>query len=226
MFTSLTEIEDLSQVGPAVMFIGSFDGMTFAFSNRGLFYQQAGLHHYSGDALYSTQETQLVDDPRTLDLTNVVVSNSLPLWLQFGTDALPFYPSYLVPDNMPPPFCAVHIEPSQTQAIQAFPRLDAESNQWQLCEDTVRLTCYGLRNFGALDLGLVLNTYFENEQSLGIMNMPVWRDEKQPQRELGILAQKKTATFRVSYYQTRAREVARQLILSAFCAFNPTPATV
>ena len=54
------------------------------------------------------------------------------------------------------------------------------------------------------------------------MNMPVVRDEKRIQSELNAIAQKKSLTFEVSYYQNRMNDIARQLILSAVPSFYPT----
>ena len=48
------------------------------------------------------------------------------------------------------------------------------------------------------------------------------RDEKMTQSELGILAQKKTITFEVSYYQTTVNNIARQLIEKAFISVTPS----
>ena len=52
VFTSLTRVNDLDDVGPNVIFIGEFDGEKFAFSSRKSFYRQADLYHYVGDAVY------------------------------------------------------------------------------------------------------------------------------------------------------------------------------
>ncbi len=48
-----------------------------------------------------------------------------------------------------------------------------------------------------------------------MMSASAMRDEKRAQRELGVLAMKKTIEYRVSYYQTRANAVAQQLIKHA-----------
>ena len=50
--------------------------------------------------------------------------------------------------------------------------------------------------------------------AIGFMNMPVLRDDKRTQNELAILAMKKTMDFEISYYQTRARTIAQQYVLS------------
>ena len=101
VFTSLNEIEDLSEIAPNVYYFGEFDGKRFHFSSRSPYYQQSGLYHYVGSAVYSTMDTQIIDDPRMLDTRNVIVSNSLPLWLRLNKYC-PVFPAFLVPDNLPP----------------------------------------------------------------------------------------------------------------------------
>ena len=56
--------------------------------------------------------------------------------------------------------------------------------------------------------------YSRDTDNIGIMGASVIRDEKRTQVEASILAQKKILEFHVSYYQTTARDIARQLILS------------
>ena len=48
-----------------------------------------------------------------------------------------------------------------------------------------------------------------------MMNMPVMGDGKRPQPELQAIAMQKVITYEISYYQTRAANVARRLILEA-----------
>jgi hypothetical protein len=212
-FTSQNPIDDLNEVSPQVMYIGEFDGLRFVFSQRGKFYRQADLYHYRGDAVYPALATQIIDDAALLDTANIVVSNSLPAWLQLSR-YFPIYPSFLVPDNLEPPYGVVHIAEDGTRALQAVPLIDSRGAHYQLAADKVRFTLYGLRNFNALDwLDYVLR-YSTDTDVLGLMNMPIVRDAKKSQNELGIIAQKKTIEFEVSYYQTRIRDVGRQFILS------------
>jgi hypothetical protein len=51
--------------------------------------------------------------------------------------------------------------------------------------------------------------------------MPIVTDEKRPQPEFKILAKKKTVTFEVSYLQSAARDMARQLIAAAVIQWTP-----
>ncbi len=221
IFTSETEVELLNTLNPQSMVIGEFDGLRFAFSRRTMLYRQAGLFHYQGDAIYPAMETQIVDSFESLDLSDAVVSNSLPIWLTLNKFA-PVYPSYLVPDNIQPPWISVHIEPGLTQAMQSAPLIDpTNGSHYQLARDRVRLTFYGLRNSAALDFQDYLLDYSLNTDALGIMNMPVVRDEKRTQAELNILAMKKSMEVDVSYYQSRVRDEALQYIRSAFITFYP-----
>ena len=221
IFTSLVEISDFNLINPQFMYVAEYEGMKFAFNRRENFYKQADLYHYRGDALYSVMDTQLIDTMTGFDTTSVIVSNSLPIWLALN-QFFPMYPSYLVDQNIPPVYAAVDITPANTIALQDFPLLDPDSNPWQLVKDTVKITIYGIRNHEALNFVQYILDYSRNTDNIGLMNMPVMRDEKMTQSELGILAQKKTITFEVSYYQTTVNNIARRLIEEAFISITPS----
>ena len=230
VFTSEIEVDDFNQVGSEVLLLGEFNGIKFAFNKRGSFYSQAGLYHYTGDAVYSFMESQFVDKLDGFDVQNVVVSNSLPLWLALPTPTgipmlggvpCPLFPSYLVPDNQLPPYGVIHVQPESTTALQAVPRVDRNSNHYQLVNERVKITFYGVRNFGALDFQDYVVDYTLNTENFGLSNMPVTRDERQPQSEINAIAMKKTIEFQINYYQTRARNVARQLIESCIVDYEP-----
>lgn len=219
LFTATDPIEDFNQIAPDVMFIGTFDGIRFAFNQRNSYYQQAGLHHYAGTAIYPAMASQIIDAVQGFDSRNVVVSNSLPVWLSLN-QIMPMYPSFLVPANLPPVYAAVHVMPESTRALQSAPSFDARLSHYQLVSERVRITMYGLRNFNALDFQDYVYQYMLDDRNLfGLMNMPIVRDEKRTQSELNIIAMKKSIDFEVSYYQTRVNDVARQLILSAIPTF-------
>lgn len=211
VFTALEEIDDLNEVGPHVMYIGEFDGLRFAFSARASFYEQASLWHYRGDAIYPAMATQIIDEPGQLNLVDTVVSNSMPLWLTLNKIA-PVYPAMLIPDNLPPPYIAISIDPNRTEALQASAYIDPTGSHWQLVSDTVRVTMYGLRNNGAQDWVDYVNDRSLNWDIFGLMNMPVARDERRGQNELNILAQKKALEYKISYYQSRVRALSLQFI--------------
>lgn len=239
IFTAEDEVNDLDNVTPGTMWIGRdpaiLNGRRFAFSSQTSRYEQAGLWHYVGFAVYPDMETQIIDDLAGFDSTNVVVSNSLPAWLAlngyvplygFGNPSLPLFPSFLVPANLVPPFAAVHIAPESTKALAAAPRLSRNSSHSQLCSDVVKITLWGTRNFDAMDFLDCVNQYSLDVGTIGIMNMPVPRDEKRTQNELNTIAMKKSIEFEVSYLQGRMNDVARQTIQDAIVNFYPEPLSV
>lgn len=215
VFTSLVEIELLNTTDPKSMFIGEVDGIRFAFSKRTMLFRESGLFHYQGDMLYPSMATQVIDDPAQLN-SLLVVSNSLPVWLTLDA-YMPMYPSFLVPEDIVPPWCAIHIEPGSTTGIQAAPYIDADTgSHFQLVTERVKLTVYGLRNFNALAFQDYVNGYSLNTEVFGIMNIPVIRDEKSTQAEMNILAQKKSIEYEINYYQASVLAVAQQRITQAF----------
>lgn len=245
VFTSQVPVQNLNAIAGNVLYVGTFDGpdgplpepnppanttaIKFAFSSRGGYYRQAGLHHYVGYALYSTMDTQLIDDPRQLS-TQLIVSNSLPLWLNFAMfdppwpvpvprPAIPFFPSLLVPENLRPPFVSVRINEGDTSSVQTQPTLTSRTNQYQLATDRVELTIYGANNQVAQDLLYSIEQHSYDTGNFGIVNIPVVRDDKEGQNEFNILAQKKRITVEVSYNQSTVRDVARQLIKSCISSY-------
>lgn len=232
IFTSLTEVNALNDVAPDALYVGEFEGVRFAFNQRRSYFKQAGLHHYTGNALYATMQTQLVDTLGDLFEQLPVVSNSLPLWLSIQ-QTVAFFPSFLVAPNQAPPYVAVHVD--TTESLQASPLvvpIYAETNgvidrplrivsteRHQLAKDKVRLTLWGLRSDQAQRLLDSILSYMEASTDLGLMNMPILKDEKATQTELNILGQKKTIEFEVSYYQSRASQCGRQLILSVLPSY-------
>lgn len=219
VFTATESINDLNDISPMVMYLAEHGDYRFSFSERKSFYKQADLYHYEGDAVYPVMESQIIDDVASFDTLNVIVSNSLPIWLALNA-VMPVFPAFLVPDNIRPPYASVRIEPDSTQAIQMAPYLGPTSSHWQLVQERVRITVYGLRNYSALDyLDYILAQSLDGD-TFGIMNSPVPRDEHRTQTELSTLAQKKSFDVAVNYCQTTARDIARQLILKAIPTFT------
>lgn len=215
IFTAESDIDPFNEVGPEVMYIGEFMGVRFSFSRRAPLYIQAGIYHYSGVAIVPAMLSQIIDDVTTFDASNIIVSNSLPIWMGLN-QFMPMYPSFLSTQNIAPPYATVHI--SETSGLQSAPLIDAQSNHYQLAKDRVKVTIYGLRNFSALDFLDYVNQFTLDSGVMGIMNIPVPRDEKRTQTELGTIAMKKIIEFDVNYYQTVSRNLARQLINSAIPA--------
>lgn len=230
IFTAEEEVAAFNTISPTSMWIGKWqaDGaeVLVAFADRGSFYQQANQWHYGGYAVYPAMSSQIVNSSADLPV-GPIVSNSLPIWLT-QTSMAPVFPSFLVPDNIKPPYIAAHIEPNHTEPLGAFPILglpgvpqantgtapiyDFPSSQ--LMRDTVRLTLYGFNNQQAIQ-------YLQNlvdaswADTFGFCTSPVIRDEKRTQAEIAAIAMKKTIEFDASYYQGTADAFARRYILSA-----------
>lgn len=235
-FTTSEPVSPFNVVSPTQLVVGTFrirqgTPFRFAFSQRGPYFEQAGLFHYAGESINPVMETQLINDPTQLSTQTPIVSNSLPAWLALqsyipvwltpANPGITLFPSFLVADNEPPPYGAVHIEPGQTRALQSVPlRLPATTTHEQLASDRVRITLYGLTSTQAADfLDLVVQYVEDSNAGFGLMNTPVIRDEKRTQVEIMAIAMKKTIEFEVDYYQTRVNDIARQLIKSVSVAF-------
>lgn len=233
VFTSEVEVIDLNAVGQNTIYIATIgkEKVRYAFSQRKSFYKQAGLYHYVGTALYPAMATQVVDDVSQFNDAEPIVSNSLPLWLALNSyEPLPgqlpspvrLYPSFAVEENLEPPYGVVHIGVDDTSALQPVPYLDSDLNHWQLAQDKVKITLYGLRNAAALDFLDAVEGYMTNGGAFGLMNAPLPKDAKRTQVEFNTLAQKKEIEFVVSYYQQTARNIARSLIKQALVNWLPT----
>lgn len=231
VFTAEEEISELNAIAPNTMWVGSWpvDGTTLrvAFSATGFNYQQADLWHYRGFAVYPSLASQLVASAADLPV-GPIVSNSLPIWLAqttFGTTTVPVYSSYLVPDNIVPPYVVAHVEPDLTSApsfpIYQWPGNPSPATQLvemsasQLAKDHVKLTLYGFTNQMAFQYLAMLIDYSVNTENFGFGNTPVPRDEKRSQVEIATIAMKKTIEIDAWYYQSSADVVARRLILDA-----------
>jgi hypothetical protein len=215
IFTALEDIVDFKSINPQIMYIANYEDMKFSFNRRENFYKQADLYHYRGSPLYSIMDTQIIDTMTGFDTTNVIVSNSLPIWLTL-TQYFPMLPSFLVDQNLPPPYAAVDIDPRSTQALQSAPLITLNSSHYQLVKETVKITIYGTRNYNALEFQDYVFQYSLDTDNIGLLNMPVIQDEKVTQSEFGIIAMKKSITFEISYYQKNLLDIARKLIEHAF----------
>lgn len=224
VFTALEAVQQLDAVAPGMIWVAQYDGRPYAFRERHSFYQQTGMHHYRGTALYSTFDSQLINSISDLP-TGAVVSNSIPLWLTMtNSGAWTIYPSFAVPPNLDPPYIAVHVPPGSTESLQMQPLIDpTTSTSWQLTRDTVRFTLYGFQNNEAIDFqNYILDGSLADDAAYGIMGnrQPTLRDERQTQVEMQILAQRKTFEMDVSYYQVRVNDVAQKYIRSAMLALT------
>jgi hypothetical protein len=138
-------------------------------------------------------------------------------WYDHFNCPIRLYPSYLVTDNTPPPFCAVHV--AETKSLEGSPLFGIHLEQWQLCRDNIRLTIYGADNNLIQTFLAFIIQYSQDWNIIGLANMPVISDEKETQPELNFIAQKKRIEIDVNYQQQDIRNLTRQVIESATVQF-------
>lgn len=223
VFTTNDEIVDLNNLQPDDAYFGQFGDLQFSFSSHKNYYEQAGQWHYEGQAVYPQMRTQIIDDLSLLDQRAVIVSNSLPIWIGLN-DFAPVYPSYLVPENLTPPYIACHIDEDRTYALQPIPLLNDEGT-WQLMQDKVKLVFYGFNNRDIQNyIRYVVDASWKRD-TFGIMNEGIYvRDGKHIQSELNVLAQEKFIELDISYNQHAVYNSALIFIkevLPTSTQFNP-----
>lgn len=212
-FTAQADIDPFNDIGSEVLYIGEFYGIKFAFSRRSGLNEPANIYHYTGNAIYPHMLSQIVDSPDDIDLADVVVSNSLPIWLSLS-QFMPMYPAKLSLQNLSPPYATVKCGDPEPVAGAFY--LDENQNQYQLVTEDVTVYVTGLRNAAAEDFLRYVRDYTLNDTAeMGVMNIPVIKDDRVTQNELNVMAMRKIIKFKVNYYQQRMRNVARQLITSA-----------
>jgi hypothetical protein len=218
IFTSLSEIQPFNQVGPDYLYICQYHELTFAFSSRGRLYEQADLYHYQGTALRSRHANMIFDDVNKFNPT-LTISNSLPIWLNMPNYVppypgfvcpLPLYPSYLVDDNLPPPFGSIHIE--GTECIELGSSFGPRMEQSQLVRERVRVHLYGADNLMASNFVAFVEQYSVDWMKLGLSDSPAIKDIKLTAPEFKILAQRKQIDFNINYRQWTIRDEYRQFI--------------
>jgi len=229
VFTTGYEVTQFNDIDKQTIWIGEFQDIKFAFSQRGFFYSAAKLFHYSGDGIYPVMQNMLVDLGSELDDATLIVSNSLPawltivdylpIWLELPNPRVTLYPSYLTDDNIIPPYGSVHIEPRETMAYQTRPFLNQVSHYSDLASDHVTVTLFGLTNLEATAWLNTVLQYSYDYNVIGMMDMPIIQDEKQIQNEINVIAMKKIIHFTVSYNQRRMEDITRQMIVSAKMEF-------
>lgn len=238
IFTSESEIAKLNAIAPDALWIGSWPiadapPLRVAFSQRGNFYPQSNIWHFSGLAVLPIFSAQIIENPADIP-AGPIVSNSLPIWLAQNALAgriVPVYPSFLIPSNIVPPYIVAHITPEMTDTLAAAPIIGPwpgviEPNTGasplhglaasQLMRDEVTLTLYGFSNQDAWQwLAALYEASANGTAPFGFANSPAIQDDKRPQREIAALAQMKTIRISANYLQGAANAVARRLILSA-----------
>lgn len=259
MLTTNEQIVRLNDTATDTLIVGIVEGTNYAFGSHGWYNDQAGIWHYSGTSVDRTTVSQFITDPGAITSDMLIVSDSLPAWLSLASytpvwmlptnPEIALYPSFLVPDNLAPPYGSVHIEPEGIATISAAPLLrsgwapllDGFGNpvldgngdpilrlttaHSQLVTERVRVTLYGCDNATALAFLDAVNRYSDDQNVIGIMNMPAVRDGKRPFSEGMVIAQMKVIDFQISYVQSAVYDQAFQLILSAFATVIPYPDT-
>ncbi|MBW5870404.1 hypothetical protein H0I69_21845 [Yersinia enterocolitica] len=207
IFTPIEKVDDFNVENPDAIYLGEYGGVQFAFSRMESRYSQSGIYHYRGMAILPTMRSQIIDCPDDIS-DEQIISNSIPLWLALK-DFATVYPSYLVPQNLRPPYIAVDVRTSTPLQVAPVVR---DRQRYQLVQDSVRLTLYGFTNNMALDFVDFVVNKAQEEETFGITNMPIPQDSKSGQVEINALAKKKTVDFEVNYYQATTREISQQLI--------------
>lgn len=210
-FTTPTEIADFNNVQPDDLWLGQGPDFEFGFSSHGNYYQQANLWHYRGQAVYPQMRTQVLQSIQDLP-ANPIVSNSLPIWIALKNYA-PVYPSFLVPENISPPYIVCHIPAEATSQLQPISWANTEGT-WQLMKDKVKLVIYGFDNRTVQNyLQYIVNSSLCG--TFGIMQMgAVVRDGKYIQSELNTLAQQKFVELEISYNQHAVYDFVQRYILT------------
>jgi hypothetical protein len=234
VFTSKDEVKPFNLIGPNELYVGErtigVDGDTirFSFSSRGNYYEAADLWHYIGVALQSYMEPLVIDDPVGWE-PDIFITNSIPIWLTFPGYVSPYpalscpfpvFPSYLIPDNVKLPYAAIHVD--ETRGLAALPTRGRRWEHDQLVSDRVKVTMYGANARQAADFYDFTIQFMTDSGKLGLMEeIPELHDEHMKQVEFRVLAQKKVISFEVSYLQSVARDMARQIIMAARVQFQP-----
>ncbi|EBJ4785030.1 hypothetical protein DVE09_24830, partial [Salmonella enterica] len=139
-FTAQADIDPFNDIGSDVLYIGEFFGIQFSFSRRTGLNEATNLYHYSGEAIFPYMRSQIINSADDIDLADVVVSNSLPIWLSLS-QFMPMYPAMLSVQNLVPPYATVKCgEPSPVAGAFC---LDEKQNQYQLVSEDVTLTVTG-----------------------------------------------------------------------------------
>lgn len=236
VFTTQQFVAEFSDIPVNNIYVACVGGVRYAFSRHAGYFQAANVWHYQGSSIYPAMASQLLDNAASIDQSAVVVSNSLPIWIAFNGYASPYvggfsnpvmlYPSKAVPANLPPPYGVVHIEPSQTRALQGVPQvqqatIDGVSTRVmsQLKADRVHVTLYGLQDAAAEEFHGALMEYIGAQGPLGLTNMPTLQDGKREQVEIQAIAMQKFMDVDVSYNTYYAKSVALQTIKSASAQF-------
>lgn len=235
-FTTRERVVEFAEAPINTIYVGRQGKFRYSFFRQQGFLQASRHWHYQGRVVTPVMTAQLIDDPSRLDPTQVVVSNSLPLWLALNdyvspiyggfSNSVMLYPSHVIPPNLEPPYCAVHIPPESTRAEQGVPLISqvidivngepvTVRQHQQLAADRVRLTVFGLQNLAAQAFFDSILEVMQTAGQMGLKNMPIPADGKRGQAGLQAIAMQKSIEFDISYNQYAAWQTALRTITSA-----------
>ncbi|UMM63162.1 hypothetical protein [Aristophania vespae] len=233
IFSSKEEVKPFNQLSSDQIWVGNLDETRFVFGSRSSQITQDGLFHYIGESISPIFSTQFIDDLNIINDDEVIVSNSLPIFMALPTQSnpyldwcrwpenVPIFPSYIVPDSQAPPYITVDIDPSFQQSLTPGLISTSDKSSFQFVTETVCLTLYGLTNNQAVNVrDYIVRWAATNPDRLGITNCPIIRDIRKYQPEINTLAMIKTISFEVMYCQHAARECGAQLIHKAKLPFR------
>lgn len=230
IITSESEVRPFHDTDVNLLWLSSFSGVRFSIGSRTGYYEQANLHHYKGSTIYPVMMSQIIDSADQLQLDNVILSNSTPLWLSIVNDLAKYpwapgfdfklYPRYLLPDNQVPPYGVVMPVEGSQKALSAGPIFSDTMSRDAYVRESVDIILYGCNNKAAADFLDTMLLIALNKPYFGINNSPVIADESRPQSEINVLAQKKRISFEVNYYQSQARDMAVRLITQCVPTFT------
>jgi hypothetical protein len=218
LFTTQYEIAEMQSVNSSSIWIGEYLGSRFSFTRRGKYYPEANVYHYYGDAILSRMESQIIDDLNDLDTGDTIVSNSLPIWLDIDS-TIDVYPSYLIPTNLPPPYISVDID--QTESITAGFSIDNDGDFDNFQKEKVSLTLFGFNRKKAAEFLNTVHQHCMATDEMGVINTPIVSDEKSPQSDFNIIAQKKKISFLVNYRLSIMQIVVRRMLANATATITP-----
>lgn len=227
-FTAQEAVQEFEEAPTNVIFVATLPGGSrYAFSSQEGFLNAAKQYHYFGRTIPPAALSQLLDKPGQIDLSRVIVSNSLPFWLGLNnystpygdgyTNSIPVYPSKLVSPNLAAPYVAVKIV--KTDSDQMSPYLDPNRSSFQNATDVVRLVMYGLQNNESIDFSNCVRQYLNLTRGIGARSSFWVVDEQREVTELETIAMKKTMEVTVNYNQIRIDAISRRLIRQASMNF-------
>lgn len=227
LFTTNEEVKPFHATSDTT-WVGAFNDLRFVLGLCTYEHKETELYHYIGKSLSPAFARQFVDNADDINDQEPIVSNSLPIFLSLPSEGNPYldrypwpenvpvFPSFLVPDNQPPPYVTVHNDAESIKGIGMSAINITDSSGTQITSERVRLSLYGLSNTQAGNIReYIIRWALIHPWMMGVMNNPVISDARETSPNITTLAQKKTIDFDVMYQQNALRNSAVQLIRQA-----------